>query len=235
MTKEAIVLAGGMGTRLRTVVSDVPKPMAPVNGRPFLAYLLDDLNAQGIERVILAVGYKREVIMETFGSRYLNMELVYSVEEEALGTGGGIKLASDLVEGDRVFVLNGDTYFRVNLAAYDAFFEAHDCEMALALKPMTDFDRYGTVKIDSGSCRVLGFEEKQQRKEGLINGGVYLFKTSIWEGLDLPAKFSFEKEILEGLCQSRLFSGMVSDTYFIDIGIPSDYERSQHDFAALRA
>ncbi|MDP5171640.1 MAG: nucleotidyltransferase family protein [Bacteroidia bacterium] len=235
MTKEAIVLAGGMGTRLRTVVSDVPKPMAPVNGRPFLAYVLDDLCEQGIERVILAVGYKREVIIDTFGINYRGMELRYSIEEEALGTGGGIKQAFDLVAGERAYVLNGDTYFRVNLGEMDSFFDENQCDMALALKPMTNFDRYGTVKIDEESCRVLGFEEKQQRDAGLINGGVYLFGKSLWNGLNLGEKFSFEKEILEGLFASHALCGMVSDTYFIDIGIPSDYEQSQHDFAALRA
>ncbi len=234
MTQEAIVLAGGMGTRLRAVVSDVPKPMAPVNGRPFLAYLLDDLCDQGITRVVLAVGYLREVIVDYFGSEYRGMELVYSVEEEALGTGGGIRLAFDNLLGDNAFVLNGDTYFRVNLADMDARFQEHGCDMVLALKPMQDFDRYGTVRVGKEN-RIEGFEEKQYREEGLINGGVYLFGKSLWEGLDLPAKFSFEKEILEGLYPSRRLHGLVSDSYFIDIGIPTDYERAQHDFAALRA
>lgn len=234
MTKEAIVLAGGMGTRLRTVVSDVPKPMAPVNGRPFLAYVLDDLVTQGIERVILAVGYKREVIVEYFGIEYRGMELLYSVEEEPLGTGGAIKQAFDLVVGKNAFVLNGDTYFSVSLSDLDAFHEKKHCDMTLALKPMKDFDRYGTVVTDD-SGKILGFEEKQHRVEGLINGGVYLFGKNIWIGPELGEKFSFETEILEGLFATRTFCGMVSDTYFIDIGIPTDYERSQHDFASLRA
>ncbi len=235
MTKEAIVLAGGMGTRLRTVVSDVPKPMAPVNGRPFLAYVLDDLLAQGIERVILAVGYKREVIVDYFGNHYRGMDLVYSVEEQPLGTGGGIHQAFDLVHGDRAFVLNGDTFFQVNLSEMYRFHGEKVCDMTLALKPMQDFDRYGTVKVDESSHRILGFEEKQHQASGLINGGVYLISQSLWGGLDLAEKFSFEKEILEGLYETRTFCGMVSDTYFIDIGIPTDYERSQHDFAALGA
>lgn len=234
MTKEAIVLAGGMGTRLRAVVSDVPKPMAPVNGRPFLAYVLDDLVAQGIERVILAVGYKREVILEYFGIEYNGMELLYSVEEEPLGTGGAIKQAFDLVVGETAFVLNGDTYFKVNFADLDAFHADKNADMTLALKPMNDFDRYGTVVINEED-KILGFEEKKHREEGLINGGVYLFGKDIWVGPELAEKFSFETEILEGLYTTRTFCGMVSDTYFIDIGIPTDYERSQHDFATLRA
>lgn len=234
MTKEAIVLAGGMGTRLRAVVSDVPKPMAPVNGRPFLAYVLDDLVPQGIERVILAVGYKREVIVEYFGIEYRGMELLYSVEEEQLGTGGAIKQAFDLVVGETAFVLNGDTYFKVDFAELDAFHSAKEADMTLALKPMNDFDRYGTVVINEDD-KILGFEEKQHREEGLINGGVYLFGKNIWVGPELAEKFSFETEILEGLYATRTFCGMVSDTYFIDIGIPTDYERSQHDFATLRA
>lgn len=235
MTKEAIVLAGGMGTRLRTVVSDVPKPMAPVNGRPFLAYLLDDLATQGINRVILAVGYKREVIVEYFGDHYKGIDLIYSVEEEPLGTGGAILQAFDHIKGDRAFVLNGDTYFQVDLRALDTFYSAHSCDMTLALKPMKDFDRYGTVRMEEASNRILGFDEKQFREEGLINGGVYLFGKGVWEGVASGMRFSFETEILEGLYATKTFCGMVSDTYFIDIGIPTDYERSQHDFATLRA
>lgn len=235
MTTEAIVLAGGMGTRLRTVVSDVPKPMAPVNGRPFLAYLLDDLAKQGLTRVVLAVGYKREVIVEYFGDHYQGIDLVYSVEEEPLGTGGAILQAFDHVEGDRAFVLNGDTYFQVDLQAQDAFHTSHECDMTLALKPMKDFDRYGTVRIEEPSNRILGFDEKQYREEGLINGGVYLFGKTVWKGFTSGTKFSFETEVLEGLYATKNFCGMVSDTYFIDIGIPTDYERSQHDFATLRA
>ncbi|MEM6801857.1 MAG: nucleotidyltransferase family protein [Bacteroidota bacterium] len=232
MIKEAIVLAGGKGTRLRSVVSDVPKPMADINGRPFLAFLLDDLAQQGIERVVLAVGYKREVILEYFGTEYKGMEVLYSVEEEALGTGGGIKLACSKVEGEEVLAINGDTYFQVDLEALYTFAKENSATLTMALKQMYDFDRYGTVQTgDDG--RIMGFEEKKYQTAGLINGGVYFFRKSLLEDSELAEKFSFEKDILEKLYDQEAFYGLGFDTYFIDIGIPEDYERSKHELTVL--
>ncbi|MEO1212396.1 MAG: nucleotidyltransferase family protein [Bacteroidota bacterium] len=232
MIKEAIVLAGGKGTRLRSVVSDVPKPMADINGRPFLAYLLDDLAEQGVETCILAVGYKREVIFDYFGESYKGMSIKYSIEEEALGTGGAIKLACNLVEGEEVLAINGDTFFQVDLKKFYAFFTESSATLAMALKEMEDFERYGTVKIgDDG--RIMGFEEKKYMPEGLINGGVYLFRKSLLLEEELPQKFSFETDILEKFYDEEAFYGTGFDSYFIDIGIPEDYEKSKHDLAVL--
>lgn len=232
MIKEAIVLCGGKGTRLRSVVSDVPKPMADINGRPFLAYLLDDLAEQGIETTILAVGYKREVIIDYFGDSYKGMNLKYSVEEEALGTGGGIKLACNHVEGEEVLAINGDTFFQVDLEKLSDFFNESSAALVMALKSMRDFDRYGTVRIGEDG-RIMGFEEKQYQVEGLINGGVYLFRKSLLLETDLPLKFSFETDVLEKKYDNEAFYGLGYDTYFIDIGIPEDYERSKHDLTVL--
>ena len=232
MIKEAIVLAGGKGTRLQSVVSDVPKPMAAVNGKPFLAYLLEDLSSQGLESVILAVGYKREVIMDYFGDNYQGMEVRYSVEEEALGTGGAIRLACKLCEHERVAAINGDTFFRVDLQKLSEFHSTHQAKLSIALKSMMDFDRYGTVILDENG-RIIGFEEKSYKVQGLINGGIYVFDKRILTDTDFPEKFSFEKEILESRYQEWPFYGLSFDTYFIDIGIPKDYEQSQHDLAAL--
>lgn len=232
MIKEAIVLCGGKGTRLRSVVSDVPKPMADINGRPFLAYLLDDLAEQGIETAILAVGYKREVIVDYFGDSYKGMDIKYSVEEEALGTGGGIKLACELAEGEEVLAINGDTFFQVDLKKLFAFYTENSASLVMALKAMTEFDRYGTVNIGEAG-NILGFEEKKYQVAGLINGGVYLFRKSLLIDTDLPAKFSFETDILEKKYDKEAFYGLGYDTYFIDIGIPEDYERSKHDLAVL--
>jgi len=234
MIKEAIVLCGGKGTRLRSVVSDVPKPMADINGRPFLAYLLDDLADQGVETAILAVGYTREVILDYFGESYKGMNIKYSVEEEALGTGGGIKLACKLAKEEEVLAINGDTFFKVDLQKLYDFFEESSAAMVMALKQMQDFDRYGTVRIGKDG-RIMGFEEKQYQKEGLINGGVYLFRKSMLEETDLPQKFSFETDILEKQYNNEAFYGLGYDTYFIDIGIPEDYEKSKHDLAVLSA
>lgn len=232
MIKEAIVLAGGMGTRLRSVVADVPKPMAEVNGRPFLAYLLDELNSQGLETVVLAVGYKREVIIDYFGEKYKNLTIRYSVEEEALGTGGGIKQATGLIDGEDVLVLNGDTFFHADYQELYCFYREKNADFVLALKEMKDFDRYGTVLVGEDG-KVLGFEEKAFKAQGLINAGVYLFRKDLLDDETLQEKFSFEKEILEKMYATKAFFGLAFDVYFIDIGIPTDYERSQTDFAAL--
>ena len=175
MVREAVILAGGMGRRLGFVVKDVPKPMAEVSGRPFLEYLLDFVSTQNIERVIFAVGYRHGVIRKHFGKRYKGLELIYSIEEEPLGTGGAIKKALDLVEEEDFFILNGDTYFNVSLARLYEFHELKGAVLSVALRPFNNFSRYGTVEVD-GSGRIVGFREKGYRKEGMINGGIYLIK-----------------------------------------------------------
>ena len=224
----AIILAGGLGTRLRTVINDLPKPMAPVNGKPFLHYIFQYLVKQNITEAILSVGYRHEVIKDFFGDEYLGIKIEYLVEEEPLGTGGGIKQAFQLVD-DSAFVLNGDTFFDVNLSDLKDFYSRSQCDVALALKALKDFDRYGTVTIDSDN-RITHFAEKKFLKEGLINGGVYFFSKQLFEKIETPKKFSFEKEVFENYDAQLKFSGKVFDGYFIDIGIPEDYEKAQHDF-----
>ena len=254
---EVIILAGGLGTRLRSVVSEVPKCMAPVADKPFLWYLLRYLMRFNVSRVILSVGYLRDVIFRWIDEVKDEFPFTfdYAVEETPLGTGGGIRLALEHVQGDKAFILNGDTFFDVDLDAMNAFYEAHnDAKIVLALKPMTRFDRYGTVVTDSDG-RILEFREKQPTAQGLINGGVYVINNSSpnagrlesgglqwlrpsWRGLaegrrsifpSLP-KFSFETEVLQKHCgpDGCLF-GLVQNGYFIDIGIPEDYERAQHE------
>lgn len=150
---EAIILAGGFGTRLQSVVSDVPKPMAPVAGNPFLQYLLDELDEQGFTKVILAVGYKKECIMEYFQNQYKNIQIVYSVENEPLGTGGCIQQAMQFVDEDFVFVLNGDTMFKIDFNQMAKL----QC-LAIACKKMVQFERYGEITISSGI--ITSFAEK---------------------------------------------------------------------------
>lgn len=224
--REAVVLAGGFGTRLRSVVADLPKPMAPVRGRPFIEYVLDDLMEQGIERVVLAVGYKAELIHEHFGDAYGSLSLVYSVEEEPLGTGGGIRQAVSLSSGDPVFVLNGDTLFRVSFEQMFSRFVRSGSLLTIALKTMQHFDRYGTVLLNEQQV-ITGFREKRPMAEGLINGGVYLLSRELFALKALPEKFSFEQEILEAEYLRGRFHAEIFDGYFIDIGIPEDYQRAQ--------
>jgi D-glycero-alpha-D-manno-heptose 1-phosphate guanylyltransferase len=225
MIREAIVLAGGLGTRLQGVIHNIPKPMAPVNGRPFLDYVLAYLKQFQIERVILSVGYKYEVIEARYGANYNNMEVVYAVENEPLGTGGGIVNALTQAQGNDVFLLNGDTFFNVNLTELYRHHTQSEAQLTLSLKPMQYFDRYGTVEL-SGS-RVSAFIEKRTMALGLINGGVYALSKSVFSAFSLPQKFSFEKDIMEAGLTKLNMQAIVSNGYFIDIGIPSDYSLAQ--------
>ncbi len=222
---EAIILSGGLGTRLRSVISEIPKPMAPINNRPFLEYILDFLNNQGVKRVVLSVGYKWEVIKEYFGEKYKNIELIYNVEKERLGTGGAIKDSLKFVNEKQVYVLNGDTYFDVPLKEM----KLGDSLIQLALKEMRDFDRYGVVEIDEHG-KILSFKEKAYYKEGLINGGIYLINKDIFNNFELPKQFSFE-EFLEKNFKKLKATGKKFDGYFIDIGIPEDYEKAKRYFS----
>ncbi|AEA34633.1 D-glycero-D-manno-heptose 1-phosphate guanosyltransferase [Hippea maritima] len=222
---EAIVLAGGLGTRLRSVVSDVPKPMAPINDKPFLEYILEFLNNQNIKKVILSVGYKWEVIKDYFGDKYKDIELVYNIEKEQLGTGGAIKDSLRLTKNDEVYVLNGDTFFDVDLSKM----KLDSNLIEIALKEMKDFDRYGVVEIDEDGY-IQNFKEKSYYNQGFINGGIYLLKREIFDDFNLPKKFSFE-EFLENNFQNLKAKGKVFNSYFIDIGIPEDYEKAKRYFS----
>ena len=228
MTKEAIILAGGMGTRLKDVLVDLPKPMAPIRDRPFLAFVFDYLIAQGITKTHLSVGYKKEAIIDTYGHQYQSLELVYAPEDEPLGTGGAIKNACLQVRSDEVFVINGDTLFPVNLKKMAVFYESTNASLTIALKSLTNFDRYGTVEIEKNG-RITGFAEKKYKEQGLINGGIYLMNTNLINELSLPKKFSFEKDVMEQHYATQPFFGLAFEDYFIDIGIPEDYERAQHE------
>ena len=226
MVTEAVVLAGGLGTRLRSVVSDVPKAMAPIAGQPFLAYLLQFLAAQGIRRVVLAVGYRHETIRAWFGSRYHGLELVYSVENEPLGTGGGLRLALPLVEGGFAFVLNGDTFLRLNYAAMAATLEGHGAlDLVVALREVPDAGRYGAVVVENG--RIQGFQVRGTEGPGLINAGSYLMAQDIFQRYPMPAKFSFESDFLEARCGELRPLAFQCDAPFIDIGIPEALAEAQ--------
>lgn len=229
---DAIVLVGGLGTRLRSLITDVPKPMAPVAGVPFLDILLEKLSAHSIiERVILAVGYKRDVVQGYFGNLAYNRKVVYAIEKSPLGTGGAILNALAHTRSQEVLVLNGDTLFDVDIHDMVESHRQHKADLTLALKPMRDFSRYGTVQLDND--RIIGFEEKQYKSEGLINGGIYLLNQTLFDGLPkaLPHRFSFESDFLEVYLSQLNVYGFTSSGYFIDIGIPEDYRRAQQELA----
>jgi D-glycero-alpha-D-manno-heptose 1-phosphate guanylyltransferase len=227
----AIVLAGGLGTRLRSVVQDLPKPMAAINGKPFLHYLFLYLTRQHIHHAILCVGYKSKAIESYFGDKYLDVKITYSHEAEPLGTGGAIQQAFSQVN-DKAFVLNGDTFFDIELAELMHFAVGHHADLAMALKPMQKFDRYGVVRTDEKE-KITAFEEKRWVEQGTINGGIYFMDKSVFAATNHLSKFSFEKEILEQKVATSQFYGKAFEHYFIDIGIPEDFARAQHDFAQL--
>lgn len=226
MKLQAIILAGGLGTRLRSAVPDLPKCMAPVRGVPFLAYLIAYLRRQGVHEFIFSLGYRHGII-EDFLNRHLPARQ-YScvVEQEPLGTGGGIQLACRQAKGPEVLVLNGDTFFEANIPQLQHFHQIHAADCSLVLRPMQNFDRYGAVEINNEE-RITAFHEKQFYSAGLINGGVYLLNRQHFLDQGFPEKFSFEKDYLEQIQPRRKLYGCEQDAYFIDIGIPEDYARAQ--------
>ncbi|MFI5134767.1 MAG: HAD-IIIA family hydrolase [Chitinophagales bacterium] len=232
MIKTAIVLAGGFGTRLQSVVKDIPKPMADVAGKPFLQYLLDEISRQNISNVILSVGYKWEVIKNYFGDDYSRIKIEYSVEEEPLGTGGAILKAVHHSDAEEFFIFNGDTLFNIDLENFSRLHHKSDSLLSIALKRMENFDRYGVVRTNSAN-RIISFEEKKFYEEGNINAGVYLLNRKLFDRLSFPEKFSFEKDLMQKYCSEMKFYGFPFNDYFIDIGIPEDYSRAQNELPAL--
>ena len=229
----AVVLAGGFGTRLRSVVSEVPKPMAPIHGRPFLGYLLAALAERGVTAVTLAVGYKGELIEARLGDRLHGLALTYSYEREPLGTGGAVALAlADRPRDSPVWVLNGDTYFDCDLAAVARTHHAAAADVTLALKYVDPADRYGLV--ETWGERIVRFREKRPGAGGLINAGVYLLQPAALGRFDLPRRFSLERDLFEAHLDGLRLAGATQDGYFVDIGVPEDYARAQAYFGAAR-
>lgn len=227
-TDEAIILAGGFGTRLRSLVSDVPKPLAPVSGRPFLAWVLDALAVQGVRRVILATGYRGDCVTETFGQSWRGMELLYSQEHAPLGTGGAIALAFSQVQGDACIVLNGDTWLAIDHTEFDQAWRSGHARLAVALAEVPDVSRYGAVKI--AQQRVTALIEKGDTGPGYINAGVYAIRRSLLAEFPTKESFSFENEILMPTVKREVVFGYTHTKDFIDIGVPQDYRLAQSMF-----
>lgn len=219
---EAIILAGGFGTRLRSVVSDVPKPMAPVAGRPFLALLIEHLRRRGFKRVILAVGYLHERIEEYFEAHPPSLEMQYSIETLPLGTGGAVKLAMRQAAEDEVFVLNGDTFVPLDYAGMRASHARHAAAITMALAPVDDSARFGSVDLD-GEGRIRAFREKSVIGSSLVNAGVYLVNAG-WAANAWPdGAFSLEGDLLRKEVQTVPMYGFPAAGGFLDIGTPQSY------------
>jgi len=223
----AIILAGGLGTRLRGTVPDVPKPMAPLNGRPFLEYQIEYWIAQGVENFILSVGYKYEVIIQHFGATWMSASISYVIEEIPLGTGGGLLMAAKGM-GEPFLVLNGDTFFEVDLKELKQFHNIHQSEWTFALFKANEVGRYMGMDIaDDGS--ICSLQSNMIKPGRLANGGVYLLEPSILDKYQNNTidKVSLEDDILPYLHGhgGRLY-GVVQDGCFVDIGVPEDYLRA---------
>lgn len=226
--REAIILAGGLGTRLRSAVPDLPKCMAPVNGKPFLAYVINHLQLEGITHFIFSLGYKSESIISFLEQDFPALLFKTSVEVEPLGTGGAIKKALTIAKDKCVLAANGDTLYNIDVELLSGIHTASGTCCTVSLKPMKNFERYGVVEIDE--CSVIkSFKEKQFYESGLINGGLYALHKNKFLDEKLPETFSFEKDYLEKFCKIRRMFGVVQDEYFIDIGIPEDYARAQRE------
>ena len=228
--KEAIILAGGLGTRLRSAVPDLPKCMAPVNGKPFVGYVIDYLQKQGVEKFILSLGYMSEAIIYYINKDYPTLQVQFVIEKEPLGTGGAIYLSCTKATEQNVFVTNGDTMFDANLTSLLERHLTTNADCSLSLKPMTNFDRYGVVTLKE-DYSIESFKEKQYYESGLINGGLYVLNVTNFLAESFPEKFSFEKDYMEALYKQRKMTGLVQEAYFIDIGIPQDYLQAQKDFS----
>ena len=222
---EAIILAGGLGTRLRSAVPDLPKCMAPVNGIPFIAYVIHYLQQQGIKKFVFALGYKSKAFDLFLRNTLASADYRLSVENEPLGTGGAIQLACREVMNENIAVANGDTLFRVNIPVLSAFHLRQKAECTIVLKPMKAFSRYGSITLNKDQS-VKSFKEKQYQAEGLINGGVYALNVPPFLDKCFPDKFSFEQEYLERFYKDGRIFGITEDAYFIDIGVPEDYKRA---------
>jgi D-glycero-alpha-D-manno-heptose 1-phosphate guanylyltransferase len=222
----AIVLAGGLGTRLRSVVPDLPKPMAPVAGKPFLEWLLLDLERQGVRDIFLSVGYKYEAIESYFGNTFGRARLHYIIEPEPLGTGGAIAHALQYIDGEAVFVLNGDTMAPIDLAELDCAAMDGDADLVMSVARLDDVARYGSVEFDDERT-IRAFREKGERGAGYINAGTYWLRKQALVTRVERASFSFEQEFVQPHLSALRVQALPTVSQFIDIGVPDDFRLAQ--------
>lgn len=229
-THTAIILAGGFGTRLAGTIGELPKPMAPVAGRPFLEWQLEALERRGIRAVILSVGHRKEAIERHFGEAYRGLRISYVREESPLGTGGAIVAAMASVQGDAAFVLNGDTFVRAPLAALES---QPGCELSVLVARVEDASRFGTVVLAGG--RLAGFVEKGAGGGGLVSCGVYWIAKRLMRRLADRGRFSFEKDFVEPEAGRLPIRAVVTDEPFVDIGVPESLAAAGRIVPALAA
>ncbi|MCH1951659.1 nucleotidyltransferase family protein [Enterocloster sp. OA13] len=227
---QAILLAGGLGTRLRSVVSDRPKPMALIEGRPFMEYVTRELVRSGMTDIIFAVGYKGTMVEEYFGDgERFGFHASYAYEETLLGTAGAIKNAGRFVTEERFFVLNADTFYQIDYTRLKRLQDSLDLDMALVLREVPDVSRYGQAILDEKGFLTAFNEKTEETRMGTINGGIYLMRRSLMDTIP-EGKVSLENDMIpKWLTEGKGLGGFVNDGYFIDIGIPEAYRQFQED------
>lgn len=229
---EGIILAGGFGTRLRQMVPDLPKPMAPVAGRPFLEILLISLARKGFHRLVLSLGYMADKVVAHFGANYAGIDLVYQVEPVPLGTGGALRLAMSQCHGDHVFVFNGDTYLDLEVQDLEVLWQKQRTPIIVA-REVSDTARYGRLETDRERVHMTGFAGKGVAGPGLINAGCYVFPIDMLRDFQPDVPFSLESDFLTQTVARRRFDLFVTHGHFIDIGVPEDYIRAQSELVSV--
>lgn len=224
-----IILAGGKGTRLKSIIDNIPKPMALVNNKPFIYYLLKQINTLNISKTIVSLGYKSEIIVEYLNNFFQNANIQVTTEEYPLLTGGAIRLALSFANTNDVLIINGDSFFDIDILDFYNFHNQNNSQITIALKEMQNFDRYGEIQVDH-SNRILKFEEKKYCNKGYINAGYILLKRHLLNDFELNTPFSFESDFLEKNIGKLDLFGFIQDKYFVDIGIPEDYHDANNYF-----
>jgi len=224
---EAIVLAGGKGARLGELSRETPKPMLPVGDKPFLEYILDYLYQEGVTHIVLSVGYLARKIIGYFGDNYKGVPITYSIETEPMGTGGAIRVSMEFAKEDEVIVLNGDTFFQINLNSVLDKHRHKGALLTMVLRYVDNCSRYGVALLEGD--KVVGFKEKSAGGEALVNGGVYIVNRHAALELMPVKSHSFEIDFLPSMLSKDKVYAVINDEYFIDIGIPDDYQRARNE------
>jgi D-glycero-alpha-D-manno-heptose 1-phosphate guanylyltransferase len=226
---QALILAGGLGTRLREIAKNIPKVMVNIKGKPFLKYLILQLKNYNLNDIILCTGYLKEKIKNYFGNgNHLEVSIIYSDETEPLGTGGAIKFAKDLILEDNFLVMNGDSFFDIDLRKLINYHYEREALTTMALVEVKDTKRFGIVKIGNNGEIESFFEKRKKQGLNLINGGIYLLNRKIFDYIPKSKEVSLEEEIFPKLI-GKGFYGVSFDNYFIDIGVPEDYRKLQEN------
>jgi len=221
---KAIILAGGQGKRLRSVINDIPKPMAPIKDKPFLEYLILQLKKQNIKDIIISTGYRGHIIKSYFqdgGNWDINIE--YSEEDKPLGTGGALRKAGELISDEQFIVMNGDSYFDIEFNQLISFHEGKQAVTTIGLAYVETIERYGQVEIGNDGEITKFIEKGNSVSSGYINGGIYILTSELINKIPL-GKVSLETEVFPNLINEGLF-GVKFKSFFVDIGNPEEYQR----------